>query len=88
MNQNNTINKIRKVDVKHINDVRLEGWKKKMEETHSTAFLLVSVGHDDVSGQLHLIITEDAKLMEVKAVLKGIIKQIDNFSKNSNISKI
>jgi len=42
-----------------INEDRLKSWAKKLTDNHSTPIMLVGVGHDHRSGQLHLVTLED-----------------------------
>jgi len=66
-----------------INNERLERWKKKLNEDHATAYLMIGVGHDHQSGRLSLIITENTKLLEIREVLKGVLKQLDDYQKTT-----
>ncbi len=47
------------VPVSEISRKRLEAWLADCERDHATPIALVAVGHDHVSGQLHLYRTED-----------------------------
>jgi hypothetical protein len=57
------------VDVKTINQLRLESWNEKINKAHATAVLMLAIGHDHVSGQITVITTEDLPNAEIKALL-------------------
>ena len=64
------------VDVAKINNERLNGWKEKLTKAHATPVALIGVGHDHVSGQIHLVITEDVDIADIKKLLWNAYHQI------------
>lgn len=58
---------------------RLEGWGRVIVENHATPMLLVGVGHDHVSGNLHLCIPEDTPISnhEYALILRNIAAQLE-----------
>lgn len=62
------------VDVKKITDERLTEWSKQLAAAHATPVLLMGVGHDHVSGQIHIVVTEDLSREQILAFLKYAVK--------------
>jgi hypothetical protein len=62
---------------------RLDEWKKDLVEAHSTPVLMLAVGHDHVSGEIHILIPEDITTQQVRqflvyavgAITQGNVKQ-------------
>lgn len=46
------------VDVATITRERLAEWQKGCVEAHATPALLLTIGHDDVSGEAHLFVPD------------------------------
>ncbi len=65
------------VNVEGITTERLDGWAKQLINAHATPVLLLGVGHDHVSGQIHLIVTENMTPAEIRAFLKQVLKAFD-----------
>jgi hypothetical protein len=65
------------VNVKAITDERLQSWAKQLVDAHATPVLLVGVGHDHVSGQIHVVVTEDMTPVQIRAFLKAALKAFD-----------
>lgn len=66
------------VNVKNINDERLGRWKVLMNRQHCTPVLAIGVGHDHVSGKMHLYTTEDMKKENLILFLKAALMQLEN----------
>ena len=65
------------VDVKRITDERLQGWAKQLVNVHATPVLLLGVGHDHVSGQVHIVVTENMTPAQIRAFLKAALRDLD-----------
>jgi hypothetical protein len=50
--------------------------EKRVVDSHATPVLLLSVGHDHVSGQLTICITQDRTDQEIIAFLQGAINEL------------
>ncbi|MGA2035902.1 MAG: hypothetical protein ABSG68_26945 [Thermoguttaceae bacterium] len=56
------------VPVETICAERLESWKQRLIENHSTPALLMGVGHDEHAGELHLVVCEELSLEDLQAL--------------------
>ncbi len=65
------------VDVKRITDERLQSWSKQLINAHATPVLLLGVGHDHVSGQINVVVTENMTPVQIRAFLKQALKAFD-----------
>lgn len=63
------------VPVKQINHERMNRWKNRLNEYHSTPVLVVGVGHDHVQGRIMILCTEDRTDEEVYLLLQDAIRQ-------------
>jgi len=67
------------VDLKEISDItvgRLASWSAILIENHSTPGLLIGIGHDHRSGEIHLCIPEDLTQQDVQNLLVGAVMQV------------
>lgn len=58
-------------EIEQINRERLEGWRRKLVESHATPILLVGVGHDEKKGLCVLCTTEEMTNEETTNFLLG-----------------
>lgn len=65
------------VNVRKINHERLGRWEKRLNEHHSTPVVLVGVGHDQVSGRIFLLTTEERTDEEVILFLREALRQLE-----------
>ena len=67
------------VDVATIATERLFLWTKDCISDHATPALLLSIGHDHVSGEAHLYVPDDATFDKrmVRALLKLALRELD-----------
>ena len=65
-----------RVPTEAISRMRLEEWLPILDETHSTPMLMVSVGHDDESGTLHILIPEDFPQEDAAAILAAALSSL------------
>ena len=64
---------------KKINKVcveRLDVWRKVLVENNSTPFALVSVGHNENQGDIHMCITEDVGISTVIEIMEGAVVEL------------
>jgi hypothetical protein len=59
-----------KSEIELINVERLDGWEKQLTEHHATPILLVGVGHDHVSGKIHICVNEDFPDQHIQTFLR------------------
>ncbi|HYC27724.1 MAG TPA: hypothetical protein VEB42_02895 [Chitinophagaceae bacterium] len=64
------------VNVKAINDERMTAWKTRLNRVHSTPVLLIGIGHDHNSGQMHVIATEDMTKEHIVLFLRSALEQL------------
>ena len=55
---------------------RLDTWGSAMIDQHVTPYLALGIGHDHVSGQIHLFICENSKADEILLVLDSVSKSL------------
>jgi len=65
-----------RVNTDRITRERLRDWAKDLDQFHATPILLVSVGHDEHSGDVHLCITEDTPVEVVISILLWSINEL------------
>jgi len=63
-------------EIETIGRDRLEGWRKRLVDEHSTPILLVGVGHDHRTGQIVLCIPEEMTDVEVMHFLEGALNML------------
>lgn len=69
-------------EVYDINKERLNGWLHRLTNQHSTAQILVGVGHDQVSGQITVIVPEGGPTDEqILLFLKETVRQFEQHIK-------
>ncbi len=56
---------------------RLGGWALHLVDHHATPALLIGIGHDHMSGDLQLCVTENTPMVVVRAWLAWAIEAID-----------
>ena len=64
---------------KKINQVcveRLDAWRRILVDQDSTPFALVSIGHNNRQGEIHLCITEDVGISTVIEIMEGAISEL------------
>ena len=71
------------VDVEKINRERLAAWEKTLNEKNATAMIMLGVGHDTASGELHFLIPEGIEMSKLRnfayaALTKFIFKSGSN----------
>jgi hypothetical protein len=60
-------------DIAFVTGHRLNVWSERLVENHSTPAVLIGVGHDHKSGELHICIPHDMPLqMAHELVLKAL----------------
>lgn len=59
-------------EIATINEKRLRGWQNMMNEHHSTAAILIGMGHDQVSGEIHICIPENMSREYVEGLLAKV----------------
>jgi hypothetical protein len=64
------------VDTKKITHERLGRWGKKLATSHATPALLLGIGHDHVSGQVVICVTEDRTDQEIILFLQAAIDEL------------
>src|SRR6478735_4173604 len=65
------------MNVDFINHNRLASWEKQLNDAHATAVVLIGVGHDHVSGQIHCVITEDMTEDNVYVFISKAMKHLE-----------
>lgn len=68
-----------KVPVKVINHERMNRWRERLNENHSTPVICVGVGHDHLKGKIMILCTEDQTDAEVLLFLKEAVKQLQGY---------
>ena len=63
-------------EIEAIGRDRLESWRQRLVNEHSTPILLVGVGHDHKSGQVTLLMPEEMSDEEVKHFLMGALNML------------
>lgn len=66
------------VPTEQITDERLDRWKKRLSESHSTPILLMGVGHDHVFGRPVLCTTEDITNEQLCVFLRAAIDALSS----------
>lgn len=64
------------VNVSKITHERLGRWEKRLVSSHATPALLLGIGHDHVSGQIVLCVTEEKTDAEIIAFLQMAISSL------------
>lgn len=72
------------VNVKYINEERLGRWRVRMNRTHSTPVLMVTVGHDHNQGQMHVLTTEDMTNENLILFLTAALAQLQQKTNNND----
>ncbi len=67
-------------EVQNINRERLAGWAKTLTAEHATAVVVIGVGHDHVSGSMHICIPDDDEVGPdfVRGMLARALKHLYN----------
>ena len=71
-----------KTQIQIICEHRLDSWSDILVENHATPLLLIGVGHDDHSGEMHIIVPDDKLIsneMIVAILHKALQLKISNF---------
>ena len=68
---------VSRVDIKGICKERLKSWKVILVENESTPFALVSIGHNQFSGQIHVCICDEISSKEVALILRAAADELD-----------
>ncbi len=63
--------------IEAINADRLGGWALHLIDHHATPALLIGIGHDHMSGDLQLCVTEATPMAVVRGWLAWAIEAID-----------
>ena len=63
-------------EIRQVTEERLGLWGARMVQYHSTPLMALSVGHDHVSGQLNVHITEDLPDEYVREVVAWLFEQV------------
>ena len=56
-------------EIRDICDERLSAWEELLVKNHATPALLVGLGHDATSGQIHLLTVDDITLEQMQIFL-------------------
>lgn len=67
--------------IREICTTRLEKWTEVLIKEHCTPGILIGIGHDHVSGEIHLVIPEDWTDEQAMTILTGTLNLI---RKNKN----
>lgn len=62
--------------IREICEERLGKWTEVLVEEHCTPAILIGVGHDQVSGAIHMIIPEDWSEEQAIAILTGTLAKL------------
>ena len=62
--------------IREITEDRLREWGEIAIEKHTTPALLVCVGHDQVSGEMHLMVPDNFDLEDVRKLLLQAIAKL------------
>jgi len=63
--------------IRKIGQERLSSWLNGLVRDHSTPVLMIGVGHDMNSGDIHCWMVEDFEIEGVKFLLKKLLNSID-----------
>lgn len=65
---------MRREEIRDICNERLSGWVQRAVQIHATPMLLITVGHDHNSGELHVFVPEDTPTDLIRAALEFALK--------------
>lgn len=65
-----------RVSTEEITQDRLKGWTEELAVVHATPFLLVAIGHDERSGEIHVCVPIGANDDETAAILISVIMKL------------
>lgn len=68
---------MRREQINKINVERLSRWKNKLNESHATPVVLVSVGHDHNNGKVVICTTEETTDTQILLFMKEAVRQIE-----------
>lgn len=57
------------VQTERITRERLDEWAQTLAEHHATPILLVAIGHDETTGQLHVCVPEDVSSATIRQLV-------------------
>jgi hypothetical protein len=63
-------------EIRDINAARIRHWQELLVDMHSTAVIIIAVGHDHESGNLHVIMLEDLSNIDAYALLEGAARKV------------
>ena len=58
--------------VAEVTAFRLSDWGRMLVAKHATPAVLIAVGHDHVSGDVTVLVPDDATMQEVITLLRGV----------------
>jgi hypothetical protein len=73
-----TTEPLTKERIEEINKSRLMSWADQLTDNHATGVMLIGVGHDHVSGQINIVVTEDMPDKYIREILMSTIKQLND----------
>lgn len=62
--------------IRAINRDRLSSWERKLTQSHATPALLLGIGHDHVSGQVHVCVCEGVSTESIRAFLRMALQEL------------
>jgi hypothetical protein len=66
------------IPVDFINAHRLREWQHVLSENNATPLLLIGVGHDERSGEFHLLVPDGVSRDSVMAVLTTVLEALSH----------
>ncbi len=66
-----------RVDIEAICKERLERWRKVLQAFESTPFALVSIGHNNRTGEIHVNVCEEISSCAVASILRAAADELD-----------
>lgn len=64
------------VDVRRITERRLIEWSETLIKFHCTPALLIGIGHDHTSGEIHICIPENTPGPQLELLLEGVLARV------------
>lgn len=64
------------VETERITRKRLDEWATDLEKHHGTPVLMIGVGHDHTSGEVHIYVPKNSSGAFLEALLEGVLERI------------
>lgn len=64
-------------EIRNITNDRLLEWSETLIAAHATPFVLLGVGHDHASGEVHLCVPKGMPLVEVRLFVRHALNVLD-----------